>query len=237
MQVLIVDDEPLAQEVMQHYISRTPGLELAGTCSDALEAFGLLSRNPVDLIFLDINMPEVSGIDFLKSLKHPPLTIFTTAYAEYALTGYDLDVVDYLLKPVPFERFLKAVHKAQDLLQKRPGRSPEVKEATADILFVRTEGKLVKIDLGQLWLVEGLKDYVRLWTGSSRIVVHSTMKNMEELLSPHAGFLRVSKSYIVNLAFVTELDGNAIRIRDQVVVIGATYRDEVLGVFNRHKLM
>ncbi len=155
MQVLIVDDEPLAQEILQTYIAKTPGLLLAGTCSNALEAFGILNRQRIDLLLLDINMPEVSGIDFLKSLKHPPLTIFTTAYSEFALTGYDLDVVDYLLKPIPFDRFLKAMQKAQNVWLRANEEGKLPKDEVQDVLFVRAEGKLVKIDLAELWLVEG----------------------------------------------------------------------------------
>lgn len=239
MQVLIVDDEPLAQEILQTYIAKTPGLELAATCNNALEAFGILSKQKVDLLFLDINMPEVSGIDFLKSLKHPPLTIFTTAYSEFALMGYDLDVIDYLLKPIPFDRFLKAAQKAQNVWQqgKEDSGNAIKKDEVSNVLFVRAEGKLVKIDLDQLWLIEGLKDYMKLWTGTTWIVVHSTMKNIEEQLAGKGNFIRVSKSYIVNINYVAEVDGNVIRINGQIVTIGTTYKDEVLGVFNKYKLL
>jgi DNA-binding LytR/AlgR family response regulator len=237
MQVLIVEDEPLAQDILQHYVARVPGLELAGICDNALEAFGALNRGRVDLLLLDINMPEINGIDFLKSLSQPPLTIFTTAYAEFAITGYELNVVDYLLKPISFDRFLKAIQKAQTALLAKGDPGDRSTSAQTDILFVRTEGRLVKIDLTNLWLLEGLKDYVRLWTNSSPIVVHSTMKGIEDALKGNSAFLRVNKSYIVNLKFVSEVDGNAIRIKDQVVTIGATYKDDVLGVLNRYKLI
>ena len=237
MQVLIVEDEPLAQDILQHYVARVPGLELAGICDNALEAFGALNRGRVDLLLLDITMPEINGIDLLKSLSQPPLTIFTTAYAEFAITGYELNVVDYLLKPISFDRFLKAIQKAQTALLAKGDPGDRSTSAQTDILFVRTEGRLVKIDLTNLWLLEGLKDYVRLWTNSSPIVVHSTMKGIEDALKGNSAFLRVSKSYIVNLKFVSEVDGNAIRIKDQVVSIGATYKDDVLGVLNRYKLI
>jgi DNA-binding LytR/AlgR family response regulator len=236
MHVLIVEDEPLAQEVLQHYIGKVPGLQLAGVCNNALEAFDVLNKGRVNLLLLDINMPEINGIDFLKSLPQAPLTIFTTAYAEFAITGYELNVVDYLLKPIPFDRFLKSIQKAQGALQAK-GDAGKSSTNQSDILFVRTEGRLVKIDLTKLWLIEGLKDYVRLWTDNAPIVVHSTMKGIEDALKGNNAFLRVSKSYIVNLRCVTEIDGNAVRIKDQVVSIGATYKDEVGVVLNRHKLL
>ncbi len=236
MQVLIVDDEPLAQDILETYISKTPGLSLAGKCSNALEAFALLSRQPVDLMLLDINMPEMSGIDFLRALKQVPLTIFTTAYSEFAIAGYDLDVVDYLLKPIPFERFLKAVHKAQALhTATQPAGTASHQQP--DMLFVRADGRLIRIDLSELAIVEGLKDYVRLWLGGSKLVIHSTMKSIEESLSAHPAFLRISKSYIVNLAQVSEIDGNCVVVANQRLTIGATYKDGVMEVVNRLKLL
>jgi DNA-binding LytR/AlgR family response regulator len=238
LRALIVDDEPLAQDILQHYIVKTPGLESVGVCNNALEAFGLLGKVPVDVLFLDVNMPEVSGIELLRSLKHTPKTILTTAYPEFALTAYELDVVDYLMKPISFERFLKAVHKLQ---QQAPAQQAVAEKATGpeepDILFVKTEGRLVRIDLGALWLAEGMGDYVRLHTDGAPIMVHSTMKHMEDQLCARKHFLRVSKSYIVNMRFITEVDGNAIRIKGQSVSIGATYRDEVLRVLNGYKLL
>lgn len=236
MRVLIVDDEPLAQEIVESYVAKTPGLILAGKCSNALEAFNFLANQQVDLLLLDINMPEISGIDFLRSLKKVPLTILTTAYPEFAIAGFDLDVVDYLLKPIPFERFLKAVQKAQSLA----GKSASANAAGAqqpNILFVRAEGRLVRIDLGELALVEGLKDYVRLWAGAAKVVVHTTMKGIEESLSAYPSFLRISKSYIINLAHVGAIDGNCVTVKGQQLTIGATYREQVMEVINRFKLL
>lgn len=234
MQVLIVDDEPLAQEILETYIAKTPGLELAGKCSNALEAFALLARQPVDLMLLDINMPELSGLEFLRALKQAPPTIFTTAYSEFALAGYELDIVDYLLKPIPFERFLKAVQKVQALNTVAP---PVTDLQQPDILFVRAEGRLIRIDLRELALVEGLKDYVRLWMGNTKLVVHTTMKGIEESLRTHPMFLRISKSYVVNLAHVTEIEGNSISVKGQQLTIGATYKEQVMEMVNRFKLL
>jgi DNA-binding LytR/AlgR family response regulator len=240
IQVLVVDDEPIARDILQTYIVKVPFLQLAGTCKNALEAFGFLSNNKVSLLLLDINMPEITGINFLKTLKDPPLVIFTTAYAEYAVESYDLNAVDYLLKPISFDRFLKGANKAADILRAtmEPAANVAAPAAVADnMMFVRSEGKLVRIDLEKLWMIEGLKDYVRLWTETGKTIVHGTMKSFEEQLSAQKNFIRVHKSYIVNTRYVNEVDGNSLRIKDQLITIGSTYRDEVLAVFNRYKLL
>jgi DNA-binding LytR/AlgR family response regulator len=239
VRVLIVDDEPIARDIMETYVQKLPELQLVGTCKNALEAFQSVSKNDVDLLLLDINMPEINGMDFLKTLKNPPLVIFTTAYAEYAIESYELNAVDYLLKPVPFERFMKGVNKAIDILRADTKVVP-VQNNTAHIdnlMFVKAEGKLVRIDLAELWFVEGLKDYVRLWTEKGKIIVHSTMKNFEEQLSAYAHFVRIHKSYIVNVKYITEVEGNSVRIKDQLITIGNTYRDEIYTMLNKYKLL
>lgn len=233
MEILIVDDEPLALEILESYISKLPGLHLAGVCSNALEAFSILNNKKIDLMLLDINMPEINGMDFLRSLRNPPPVIFTTAYSEFAAVSYDVGAVDYLVKPIPFDRFIKAIDKARE---RNATTVPPVQD-TIPILFVRTEGRLVKIDLNHLWMIEALKDYVRLWTENGKIVIHSTMKNMEEQLADRAPFLRINKSCIINMQYISEVDGNAIRIKDQSLTIGSTYRDAVFDELNRYKLL
>ncbi len=239
IQVAIVDDEPLACDVLETYVSKMQGFELAGKCKNALEAFHLLNRVSIDILLLDINMPEISGMDFLRSLKNPPLVIFTTAYSEYAVESYELNAVDYLLKPVSFDRFLRAINKANELLSSIQNTAQiiitEIKNDR--MLFVRSEGKWIKIDLGKLWFVEGLKDYVRLWTDEGRITVHSTMKSFEEQLSSYTNFIRVQKSFIVNMEFISEMDGNMLLIKDQKISIGSTYRDEINKLFNAFKFL
>jgi len=240
MQVLIVDDEPLAREVLETYVLKMPEMRIAGKCKNALEAFSLLSKHPVDLILLDINMPEITGIDLIKTLKDPPLVIFTTAYSEFAVESYELNAVDYLVKPVSFERFLKAINKANEILQPSSLKNENnviTPQPGTNIMFVKTEGKLVKVDLAHLWLVEGLKDYVRLWTDSGKIVVHTTMKSLEEQLLNMTQFVRVNKSYIINMQYITEVDGHVIRMKDQIITIGNTYRDEVHNLFDKYKLL
>lgn len=235
MRVAIVDDEPLAQEILQSYVQKIPDIELVGTCKNALEAFTLLTKQSIDVLLLDINLPEITGIDFLKSLKEPPKVIFTTAYAEYALESYDLNAVDYLVKPISFERFLKAIQKIRT--EASPAQQQDSGTMPDKLLFVRSEGKWIKIDLRGVWFVEGLKDYVRLWTDDGRITVHSTMKNFEEQLKPYTNFIRVHKSHIINLEYISKADGTSVHIKDQVIAIGSTYKESVQKILDSLRLL
>lgn len=240
IRTLIVDDEPLAQDILEVYLAKLPEVELVAKCRNALEAFHIISKEHVDLLLLDINMPEITGIDLLKTLKNPPNVIFTTAYSEYALESYDLNAIDYLIKPIPFDRFFRAYSKAKDLIElsllSLTDKRVENK-AFDNLMFVKAEGKLIRVDLTKLWFVEGLKDYVRLWTDTGKVVVHSTMKNIEDSLLPYKNFLRVHKSYIINIKFISEVEGSVIRIKGEAVFIGSTYRDDVLSLLNSYKLL
>lgn len=231
MNILIVDDEPLALELLEGYVRKVPDFRLAGKCSNALEAFALLNREKVDVIFLDINMPEISGMDLLKMLKNPPYVVFTTAYTEYAAESYNYNVIDYLVKPITFDRFMKAVHKLSDL----DSGSKEQGQRADNTVFVRSDGKMIRIDLDQLQFVEGYKNYVRLWTSGGKILVHNTMKHFEDYLEGRTQFLRVHKSYIVNLNHVSEFAGNFLRIGNEQIAIGATYREDVAAALNRFR--
>lgn len=233
IRVLIVEDEPLAAEVLQVYLSKLPEIELAGVCTNALQALATLNKQQIDLLLLDINMPEINGIDFLKTLKNPPQVIFTTAYTEHAVTSYDLGAVDYLVKPISFDRFLKAMQK---VMHKQEPVGLVSEKSTSNMLFVRSDGKWLKIDVAKVWFVEGLKDYVRIWSDDGRVTVHSTMKNFEEQLKPFQYFSRVHKSYIINLHAIDETDENSLTIRKQLIPIGGTYKDEVLQLIKRNKL-
>lgn len=237
--VLIVDDEPIACEILEQHLNKMGGYKIAGKCKNVLEAFSILNQQKVDILLLDINLPEISGIDFLKSLKNPPLVIFTTAYSEFALQSYDLDAVDFLLKPISFPRFIKAMNKAAGILNPPQTGIPDnaSKDPNQEIMFVRSGGKWIRIDLSRLWFVEGLKDYIRLWIDEGRITVHSTMGNFEEQLLAYKRFVRVHKSYIVNMDYILELDGNSIKIKDQLIGIGQTYRQQVQKVFEAYKFL
>jgi DNA-binding LytR/AlgR family response regulator len=227
MTCLIIDDEILAQDVIEHYISRVASLELHGKCNNALEAFAVLSRQEVDLIFLDIQMPEISGLDFIKLLKKPPKIILTTAYTEYALDGYELNVVDYLLKPVSFERFLKAVDKVQALLQ---SAAPDKTAAAPaeQYIFVKSDGKLIRINTTEIRYVEGLKNYLLIHTQHKKIIVHGTMGNMEEELKVLGNFVRIHKSYIVNKNCIAEISGNVVKVDQAELPIGGVYKNDLL---------
>lgn len=228
MNCLIVDDELLAQDVLALYISRLGFLTLAGRCDNALQAFAVLSKTPVDIMFLDIKMPEMSGLDLVKSLKHPPKTVITTAYDEYALEGYELDIVDYLLKPVRFERFLKAVNKVQQLQNPQPASGPLPKEID-EPFYVRSDRKLVRIDPQDVRYIESFRNYLTIHTISQKIVIYGTLTHIEDELQPNPYFIQVHKSFIINTRFVAEVSNNMIRFRDNTEIpIGGNYKDAVL---------
>ena len=226
---LIIDDEPLAQRVIEKYALDIPFLEIVGKCNQAVEAIEFLHQKQIDLLFLDINMPKLSGIDFLKTMKHPPLVIITTAYAEFALEGYELDVVDYLMKPFAFDRFVKAVHKAQDMLTTK--MAPEVQQGAPDqtkedqFIFVKSGKKTYKVNLNDLMYVEALGDYVKIYTHERMIVSYQSLKNIETILPPNR-FPRIHKSYVISLAKVELIEGNQVRIGEKYIPIGSNYKME-----------
>lgn len=229
---IIVDDEPLAQEVIERYVQNIRDLELVKICSNALEAFEVLHTGQVDLMFLDISMPVISGLDFLRSLRKAPAVIITTAHPDFALEGYELNVADYLVKPVSMERFMKAVNKAIELIQ---ARSPvvttvESKSPRADYMFVKSDQKLVKITFSEIEYIEGMKDYVKIFTRDKMIVTLHTMKFFEASLP--SGFVRIHKSYIVNLDAIRSISGNEMEIRQTRLPIGSSYKDQLMKIVN-----
>jgi len=245
---LLLDDEPLARQVLRTYASRLPFLEVVGECGHALEAYELLRQQEVELIFCDIEMPRISGLDFLRALPQRPLVVLTTAYEQYALAGFELDVVDYLLKPVAFDRFWRAVEKVKDRLalqhwKEQPaapllGPSPTdpAPPPTADDAFimVKENGTLVKVPLASLRYVEGMRDYVKLFTTERRLVTYLTLKKLEEAL-PADQFTRVHKSYLVRNASIEALDGNLLALAGGTQVpVGVQYREAVLRVLHPH---
>jgi DNA-binding LytR/AlgR family response regulator len=243
---LIVDDEPLAQDVLANHISKVGQLHLVQKSNNAIEAFEAIHKNNIDLLFLDINMPVMSGLSFLRSLKDPPAVILTTAYTEYAMEGYDLDVIDYLLKPIPFDRFLKAVNKAIAKLQLNgkqiqyipedytPHLNPAIQSpAAADkqYFFIKADGKLVKVNYADIKFIEGMKDYLKIHTATGMIVTHYTMKAMEEQL-PSDKFMRVHKSYIIALNAIKAIEGNIIFLDKEKteVPLGNSFKEALLSV-------
>jgi DNA-binding LytR/AlgR family response regulator len=223
---LIVDDEPLAQRVLEKYVADVPYLELAGKCSNAMEAMEVLHQKQTDLVFLDINMPKLSGIDFLKTQKNAPLIVITTAYPEYALEGYELNVLDYLLKPIPFDRFLKALEKAEDALLSRQLRASQPAQAGKDddpFIFIKSSKKTYKVNLNNILYIEALGDYVKVFTTDKMIVTYQSLKNIETLLPPKT-FPRIHKSYIISLPKVELIEGSQVKIRDRMIPIGTNYK-------------
>ncbi|MBK6483708.1 MAG: response regulator transcription factor [Chitinophagaceae bacterium] len=223
LKCIIVDDEPLAQEVLENYIQRLSGeLNLIKKCSNALDAFESLHNERIDLLFLDIQMPVIDGLSFLKSLKNPPSVILTTAYPNHALEGFELDVADYLLKPISFERFLKAVNKVIELR-----KSAISGEGSTEYMFVKVDSKLVKVNYSDIIYIEGMKDYLKIFVKERPLVVHQTMKKIEDLL-PRNKFVRVHKSYIVSIGAVNSIVGNFIEINGKEIPIGANYKEFLL---------
>jgi DNA-binding LytR/AlgR family response regulator len=227
---VIVEDEPLARHLLEQYISKTPVLELLKSISNPLEALDFLRNNEIDILFLDVQMPEITGITLLKILKKKPIVILTTAYSEYAIEGYELDVTDYLLKPITFERFLKAVEKAtQRFNQPKSEQLPLANEqeiatsAAHPFLFVKDGTKLIKVKLNEILYVEGLKDYVILHTPTRKITTLQRLKTLEEML-PANQFIRVHNSYIIAAEWIDAVDKEKIHIGKALIPISDTYR-------------
>lgn len=224
--LLLVDDEFLALRLLEDYAARLPGLEVVAKAKTALQAMEILASEPIDILFLDIQMPVLSGVNLLKALPRRPVTIFTTAYSEYALEAFDLNVVDYLLKPYSFERFVQAVNKALDALPKSV-ENAEILPENAYIV-VKVDGRLEKIALEELLYVEGLREYVRLVCANKQYVTFERMKNIEERL-PAAQFLRVHKSYIVAKKAVQSLEGNLLHVGKVKIPVSRERKEHVVG--------
>lgn len=231
IKTLLVDDEYLALNLLETFIQDVPGLEVVGKVKSAMAALEVLNSQPVDLLFLDIQMPTLSGVNMLKTLQHQPVTIFTTAYSEYAIQAFDLNVVDYLVKPFPFERFLQAVNKAKEQLKlRRPTVAPQT--AQGDFLTAKVDGKIVKLSYDDILFVEGLKEYVRFVCKNGKYVTLESLKNLEEQL-PAGRFLRVHKSYIVSKEKVQSILGNMLEIQAHKIPVSRGKRDEVVqAIFN-----
>lgn len=223
---LVVDDEELARTLLKNYIGRLPQLEWVAECANPLEALQVLGANPVDLIFLDIQMPELTGVEFLRSLQEKPGVVFTTAYPDYAIEGYQLDVIDYLLKPFSFERFAQAVHKASEWLRLRENA---VSEPGKDYLLVHAEHKVHKLRYDDILYIQSMREYVAYYTTAGRILSLQSLKKLEEILPPRR-FVRIHKSYIVAVEHVSTLEGNQLYVGSEKLPIGASYREQVLQV-------
>lgn len=231
IRALVIDDEPLAQEVLKTYVSETGIIEVQGYCSNALEAMQMMHEQEIDLVFLDINMPKLSGIEWIKSLKKPPLIILTTAYTQYALEGYELNVLDYLAKPFSLQRFLKAVAKAEEQLLGR--HSKEINEQ--DSIFIKSNRKNYQVRFEDVVYVEGLGDYIKIYTESTHYVTNISMKRIEDQL-PTSSFFRIHKSFIVNLKKIVSIEGNLIDVKINKLAIGNNYRQNFFSKIEQMSL-
>ncbi len=235
---LIVDDETLAQELVEAHLKKIPNLTVEGKCHTAMEAMAVLNSQQIDLLFLDIEMPDLTGIDLLKSLQSPPLTIFTTAYSEYALEGYELNVVDYLLKPIRFDRLFKAVSKALPLLQKGESvTSHPSSEVASDFLFVKSDYKAVKIKFDHIIYVEGMQKYVKFHLEDERVTTLMSLSKLEGIL-PEDRFFRCQKSFIVNLKKIKGIDGNQLIMEnDAKVAVSKSLKGELVRRLDSYGLL
>lgn len=233
MKCIIVDDEPLAIEIVESYVSKIDQLQLVGTFRNAIAAFTFLQQNPVELIFLDIQMPKLSGIEFLKTLKSPPKVIFTTAFRDYAIDGFELEVVDYLLKPISFERFLKAVAKVlhKDTIQPQPQKQPE--QAGDNYVFFKVDKKMVKTKMSDILYIESIKDYVKVRTAEKEIVTQQKISYLEESL-PKEQFLRIHRSFIINRERIDAYSATDVEIGKHHVPIGRNYKNDVIKALGKH---
>jgi two-component system LytT family response regulator len=233
---LVVDDEQHAIDILVHYVGLVPFLNLVATSTNPLEALQIVNEQKIELIFLDIQMPELTGIDFIKAIHGKTKVILTTAYSEFALESYELDVVDYLLKPVRFPRFLQAVQKVAKDIPESETSDTSVED---DYIFVKTEskGKLLKINLGDIDYIEGMKNYVAIFCAGKKTLVYTSMKDLEERL-PHKNFIRVHKSFIIPIAKITGIEGNLLRLKNVTaeVQIGESYKAVLMEII-RNKMI
>lgn len=234
LRCLLVDDEPPALDILRTYIDATPMLEIAGECHHAMAAFEFIQNNSVDLIFLDINMPKLTGIDFLRALPSPPKVIFTTAHRDYAVDGFELGAVDYLLKPYSLDRFLRAVHRAINPEQKHAGSHKEtLTTETERFLYVRADRKMVKILVDEIRYIESLKDYVRIFLPDRQVITKQTITALGEML-PEYDFTRIHRSFIVAVNKIDSYNLNAVFIGKTELPVGPLYKHELAKRLGAH---
>jgi DNA-binding LytR/AlgR family response regulator len=232
---LVIDDEPPARDILKKHIAGVEALELSGDCSNAVEALTFLQHQPVDLLFLDIQMPHILGTSFIRTMKNPPKVIFTTAFRKYAIEGFDLNAVDYLLKPISFERFLQAVNKVLQINLTAPGHTNNSGEAAAEqahpFLYFRVERKMVKVFLDDVLFVESLKDYIKIFTTNKTIITKQPISSLEELL-PSDAFIRIHRSYIIAVNKIDSFNADSVEIRKNELPIGRLYKHDVNRLLN-----
>lgn len=231
---LIIDDEPPAREIIRRYVQEIPTLQLMGECANAIQALTALQQHPVDLLFLDIRMPQLNGTDFIKTLKNPPKVIFTTAFSEYALEGYELDVVDYLMKPIRFDRFVKAVNKAYPLTGSalKPVAPTIIEEKKNEsFVYFRADRKMVKVMLDDILYIESMKDYIKVITVQGLIITKQSISSVEAML-PEKLFVRTHRSFIVSINKIKSFTNELVEVDKTDIPIGKLFRNGVMKVFS-----
>lgn len=233
---LIVDDEPPAREIIRRYVQEIPTLQLIGECANAIQALTVLQQQAIDLIFLDIRLPQLNGTDFIKTLKNPPKVIITTAFSEYALEGYELDVVDYLMKPIRFDRFLKAVNKAYPLngastMEKPAAPTMTIEKKNESFVYFRADRKMVKVMLDDILYIESMKDYIKVYTLQGVIITKQSISSVEAML-PGKLFVRTHRSFIVSINKIRSFTNELVEIDKTDIPIGKLFRNGVLKVFS-----
>lgn len=231
---IIVDDEPMAREILTTYISKIPNLQLVKSCASAMEALSILNTQKIDILFLDINMPDISGLTFAKSIIHQNKIIFTTAYREYALDGFNLQAIDYLLKPIAFDRFLQAINKFfqthipnNSTIENKEHLSPLIN----DFIFVRADRKMLKVNFKDILYIESLSDYIKIYTHQNTIITRETITNIEQKL-PSKNFIRTHRSFIIAINHIDSFTNEYIEIAKKTIPISRSYKEEVLGKLN-----
>lgn len=235
---MIVDDEALAQDLIESHLGKFPDIQVVGKCHTAMEAIKLLNQHDIDLLFLDIEMPDLTGIEMLKAIKQPPLTVLTTAYSEYAVESYELNVVDYLLKPVRFNRFFKAMDKVMPLLNKqRHEVEAPVKASKEDFIFVKSEYKAIKIEFNKIIYIEGMQKHVRFHLTDKKVMSLMSLRALEDILPP-TQFFRCQKSFIVNLKKIESIDGNLLYLNSgDKIPMSKNVRQELLNLIDKNRLL
>jgi DNA-binding LytR/AlgR family response regulator len=229
---IIVDDEPVARKILQEFVEQLPFLDLQGKFENAGKAEMFLKHNKADLIFLDIEMPKVSGLEFLQKMDTESMVVLTTAFPQYALEGYELDIIDYLLKPFAFNRFLKAVYKARDFYLLKTGTNTPL---SSSYIFVKSEKRIEKLELSEILYAESIGNYVSIFTGNKKIMAYITMKSLESQL-PNDVFIKVHQSYLVNASKIEAIEGNEINMGTRSLPISRNYRDSVMKIVQQRLL-
>lgn len=231
MTCVITDDEPIAREILEDYVRMIPDLRLVASCKNAAETMAALREHHVDILFADIQMPGISGLDLIRSLRNPPFIIFTTAFPNYAIDGFELDAVDYLLKPIAIDRFLRAVSRVYSRLPAQPAEGRL--EIPKKFFFIKANSDLLKVEYDSILYIEGLENYVRIHCENRLIVSFTTMKNMEDLLAPH-NFLRIHRSYLVNMSKVSRVQQYTFRVGNHELTAGKSYRKAVAEMLKNY---